>query len=99
MMRFFDGLKLSGLGAATVSGSELPCIVGLAAYRESVGSKTKPSVREWLVLNGMNAGRFTSFFGAPCVADTFDCLSILEARLESEELVVVRVCISLESMS
>lgn len=92
-----SGLKLSGLGTAGDSDSELPSIVGLAAYRLATSRLGSP-VREWLILNGMMAGRFTSFFGAPCVADSHDCVGILESRLESENLTVVRVRISLESL-
>ena len=98
MTRSFDDLKLCGLGTASDADSELPNIIGLAAYRLAVESKFGSPVREWLILNGMMAGRFTSFFGAPCIADSHDCVGILEARLESEDLTVVRVRVSLESL-
>lgn len=96
--KYANCLKLSGLGTASDSDSELPSIVGLAAYRLAAKPKFGSPVREWLILNGMMAGRFTSFFGAPCIADSHDCVGILEARLESEDLTVVRVRVSLESL-
>lgn len=92
-------LKLSGFKTVTDIDSEFPSIIGLAAFKESSGRQPFRPVREWLILNGMNAGRFTSFFGAPCIADTHDCIGILEAKLSEGHLKIMRVRISLEPIN
>lgn len=89
------GLKLSGSPTMTDSSEPLPTIVGLAAYREVSIQTGRPPVRNWLILNGMNTGHFTSFFGAPCIADYLDCFGTLQALMEQyPDLVVIKYEIS-----
>jgi hypothetical protein len=38
----------------------------------------------------MNTGRFTSFFGAPNVADTYDGLSMVEAMMEQDKMLILK---------
>lgn len=91
----FGDLKLSGLSTMTENIQPLPSIVGVAAYVEDDEDHgrtlKKPPLRKWLILNGMNAGRWTMFFGAPCIADLPDCVQLLQSHIERiPELKVVR---------
>lgn len=45
-----------------------------------------PSLKSWLICNGMQAGRWTGCFGANCIADTQDCLNILKGIKEHLKL-------------
>lgn len=44
-------------------------MICLALRREAPNN----GVHEWLITNGMNMGRWTSWFGVNCLADISDC--------------------------
>lgn len=48
----------------------------------------------WLICNGMNAGRWTLFFGSPCIADIPDCKDIVRFNKEKfpeSEIIEVKI--------
>jgi hypothetical protein len=47
----------------------LPCI----GVKRLVGTRPNSKITEYLVCNGTFMGKWTSIFGANCIADTFDC--------------------------
>jgi len=52
---------------------------------------------QWLTCNGMNAGRWTLYFGPPCLADSSDCRSIVAFNKElNPESEIVNFEIKLE---
>lgn len=63
---------------STDESEEFPEIEGYAVYKLEVWKEGKPRVRTWAILNGMNSGRWTRFFGPHCIADTVDCRKIAE---------------------
>ena len=76
---------------ATTENDKFPYIQGICLYRIKKDQKNqKNEIREWAILNGMNAGRFTSFWGAPCVGDTYDSLLIAEAMMEQDPSLITK---------
>lgn len=54
----------------------------------------KQVVKEYMVANGMNMGRWTSHFGVHCLADTPDCRGYIKNRQEEfpgSEILKVKV--------
>lgn len=90
-------MKATRQNTMTEDGNPLPVIVGYCAYKlaemkNSIRKELK--IRHWLILNGMNAGRYTIDFGPHCIADNHDCINILKANQEWEELHVEPVTIT-----
>jgi hypothetical protein len=78
-------LHLCGLLSVSEEKDDQPYIRGVGLYR-----MTSNGIREWAVLNGMNAGRFTCFFGAPNIGDTYDSLKIAEALIEADSTLILK---------
>lgn len=72
------------MSAVTELNEPVPILTVKAMYKPSDDGKLK----RWLICNGMNAGRWTLFFGAPCLSDTVDTESIRIANQTSECTVV-----------
>lgn len=72
--------KLSGMESVTEDGGSFPEIQSFAIYQIADNG-----IRDWAVLNGMNAGRKTCFFGAPNIADNHDSIKIAEAMMAEDD--------------
>jgi len=58
--------------------------------------KKENGLTEYFVTNGMFAGRWTIHFGVHCIADSYDCKSIMEAyKKENYEIKKLTVEIDL----
>ena len=78
------------MSTVTELNEPVPTLTVKAMYKSSsTGDGDEPfSFKKWLICNGMNAGRWTLFFGAPCISDTVDTDSIRIANQTLECTVV-----------
>lgn len=68
------------MSTVTEINEPVPTLTVKAMFKPSDDRKLK----RWLICNGMNAGRWTLFFGAPCLSDTVDTESIRAANQAPE---------------
>jgi len=57
---------------------QLKCLILKAKKKEFKGTKNERDTIVYLVANGGNMGRWTSFFGVHCLADTNDTKEYLK---------------------
>ena len=57
---------------------------------------------QWLICNGIHAGRWTLWFGSPCIADIGDCKDIVRFNKEQypdSEIINVKVLVEINEES